>query len=205
MAKATVSSLETGYQPPRQTIDKKSLFNDFAKSRYLLRKLSKQYADRVEMRDTARKRAELAKKLARLDLARRALERAKVCDDAANHLREAMDAVADVMLSFAAHIDSVATIEEQAALLGLSTTAMKREVLAYGEGRVVGTSFALVLTSMPDKHRDMDIEIAATKALLRSIKSNPILDRQCTQMLNEVLGSPVFPVPPPIRPVAVSS
>jgi uncharacterized protein (DUF305 family) len=197
---ATITILETEYRPEEPVLDKKQVFNTFAKLRYMLRKYVKQHKMCVEMARNARHRAELAKKMARIDLINLASKVIEELDADIQYFKQAVTDIADALLSVAVQVDKVATVEEQAALLGLSTKVMKRELDTYGKN----PSFSMVLTSMPESHQDMDIEAAVWMALIQSIKENPVLDRRCTQILNDTLGGPVFPVPPPIKPVAAT-
>lgn len=205
-----IRELDTGYQPPSadlSSIDKRALFNDFARTRYIMRRaagLLRHFAAKraayVALEECARNEGDL------VDL-RWARDTIAQLDHAAEDVRGHRRELAEHLLDFALWIDKVATLEEKAALLGLSPIAARRALSVYdgSEGNRC-ESFTLLLTHMPEDRPDPDIEVIVTGVVVRAITSHPIAKRRTAQYMNEhIFGADVMPVPAAPKPTLVKT
>lgn len=205
-----IHELNTGYQPPEtdlSTIDKKSLFNAFAKSRFMLRKTACVGREMRAIRDRWSKAERHAQHIGDLSLLRESREQIRrITSWLSNEQKIYERDYVDHILNCAVWIDAVATLDEKAALLGLSTIAARRALAPYAEHSADKCeSFTLLLSHMPESHPDPDIEYRVTAAIVRQLMSDPVAHRKTTQAMNEIFGQELFPLPSVPKPSLVKS
>jgi hypothetical protein len=205
-----IHELNTGYQPPvidLANIDKRALFNAFAKSRFMLRKtvhVGREMRTNLEWWNKAERYAQRIGDLSLLRESREKIQR--ITSWLANEQKTYEKDYVDHILSCAVWIDKVATLDEKAALLGLSTVAARRALKPYAEHNAdKSESFTLLLSHMPESHPDPDIEYRVTAAIIKTLMSDPVTHRQTTQHMNEIFGQDVFPLPIVPKPTLVKT
>lgn len=203
-----ISELNTGYQPEEQdlsSIDKRALFNRFAKARFMLRKMAHVGRTLKDNLEWWRKAERYAKQEANIDLLRESRESIeRISAWLSGGQKDGEKEFVNILLDCAVWIDKVATLDEKATLLGLSTVAARRALKPYAEHREDKCeSFTLLLSHMPESHPDPDIEWRVSAAIIDTIMANPIAHRQTTQAMNEIFGQEIFPLPSVPKPSLV--
>ena len=201
-----IHELNTGYQLPEtdlSAIDKKALFNGFAKTRYVLRRLINLTRQLSSMRQGNAGVEAIA--IQDADLVRLRLVR-KVNSDIDQSM-EKIDGqkamLAESLLDTACWIDQVATLDEKAALLGLSTTAARRALEPYASrNEEKRESFTMLLTRGGS---DPDIEDAVFDVMVDKIMDHPILHRRARQIFNDAFGEDIMPMPDTPQPTLVKT
>jgi hypothetical protein len=201
-----IHELNTGYRPSEATLtdaEKRELFNKFAKWRYVLRKTIKASQDLIDLKRSNRATDKRAIKSADFTTARLARNVRKdidrLTDQIESHKAEAIVA----LLGLARWIEKAATLDEKAALLGMSTTAARLALKPYTDRcPEKSESFLMLLTSAK---RDTAFEDVMFDAVLDRVMDDPIGNRQTTQHLNKLLGSDFFPLPIVPKPTLVKA
>lgn len=201
--------IEIGYRPlpaDPDAPDKKALFNGFAKHRYYLRRIRRQLGWTNSLLTERRKAEQEGRQCGDFLYTREAQREVEEIEAFVTRQQNAIESVVNTLLDHAYWIDRIATLDEKAALLGLSTKAAQRALASYAErGQAKGESFTMLLAHMPESHADPDIEWPVFAAMMDAVQNHPIAHRRVTQRLNEVFGQELFPLPEVPKPTLVSS
>ena len=203
-----IKVLDTGYKPPEldlASVDKRSLFNSFAKARFMLRKHQKMRKQLLPVLEEWKFLESCAKSAGNINLLRESRSKIQLIEHYLSGVQKDFSAYCvDSMLQCAHLIDRIATLDEKAALLGLSSTAIRLSMKSYDmDESDHGGLFTLLLSHMPDSHADDEISVPVTIAIIHKISSDPIANRKTNQYMNELFGQEVFPVPDVPKPTLV--